>query len=128
MSAKWPASRVALTWNAKRKQYLVATDGRPDVSPERSPVLRRHRGRPVRLATHKSGNRDVNGQPTPVVDLVGKGKVTVLRDGRSWQGNWSRKGVTAPTVFTAGRQPLTFSPTGTVWVLLGGTRQAVTVS
>ena len=70
-----------LTWNAKRKQYLLATDGRPDVSPSG----RQYSAGTVvvqYVATHKSGNRDVNGQPTPVVDLVGKGKVTVLRDGR----------------------------------------------
>ena len=126
VAAKWPASRVALTWNAKRKQYLLTTDGRPDVSPSG----RQYSAGTVvvqYVATHRSGNRDVNGQPTPVVDLVGKGKVTVLRDGLSWQGTWSRKGVTAPTVFTAGAQPLTFSPTGTVWVLLVAPGQSVTV-
>ena len=127
VSAKWPSSRVALTWNAKRKQYLVVTDGRPDVSPSG----RQYSAGTVvvqYVATHKSGNRDVNGQPTPVVDLVGKGKVTVLRDGKVWQGAWARKGVTAPTVFTAGGEPLTFSPTGTVWVLLVAPGQSVKVS
>ena len=127
VSAKWPSSRVALTWNAKRKQYLLATDGRPDVSPS---------GRQYSAGTvvvqyvtiHTSGNRDVNHQPTPVVDLVGSGKVTVLRDGLSWQGTWSRKSVTAPTAYSAGSQPLTFSPTGTVWVLLVAAGQSVTVS
>jgi hypothetical protein len=126
VSAKWPSSRVALTWNAKRKQYLLVTDGRPDVSPSG----RQYSAGTVvvqYVSTHKSGNRDVNGQPTPVVDLVGKGKVTVLRDGLSWQGTWSRRGVTAPTAFTAGGQPLTFSPTGTVWVLLVAPGQKVTV-
>ena len=127
VSAKWPSSRVALTWNAKRKQYLLATDGRPDVSPSG----RQYSAGTVvvqYVTTHRSGNRDVNGQPTPVVDLVGRGKVTVLRDGLAWQGAWSRKGVTAPTVFSAGSQPLTFSPTGTVWVLLVAAGQSVTVS
>lgn len=126
VAARWPSSRVTLTWNAKRKQYLVTTDGRPDVSPSgrqygAGTVVVQY------VATHKSGNRDVNGQPTPVVDVVGSGKTVVLRDGRSWVGRWSRKGVTAPTSFTVGKAPLTFNPQGPVWVLLVAPGQTVTV-
>jgi hypothetical protein len=126
VAARWPSSRVTLVWNAKRKQYLVATDGRPDVDPSgrqygAGTVVVQY------VVTHKSGNRDVNGQPTPVVDVVGSGKTVVLRDGRSWQGRWSRKGVTAPTSFTVGTQTLTFNPKGPVWVLLVAPGQTVTV-
>ena len=126
VAARWPSSKVTLTWNAKRKQYLVTTDGRPDVSPSgrqygAGTIVVQY------VATHKSSNRDVNGQPTPVVDVVGSGKAVVLRDGTSWQGVWSRKGLTAPTSFTVGTQPLTFNPKGPVWVLLVAPGQAVTV-
>jgi hypothetical protein len=126
VAARWPSSRVTLVWNATRKQYLVTTDGRPDVSPKgrqygASTVVVQY------VSTHKSGNRDVNGQPTPVVDLVGKGPVTVLRDGLSWQGTWSRRTATAPTLFVAAGASLTFSPTGTVWVLLVAPGQSVTL-
>jgi hypothetical protein len=126
VAARWPSSRVTLTWNAKRKQYLVTTDGRPDVSPRggqygAGTVVVQY------VVTHTSGNRDRNGQPTPVVDVVGSGKAVVLRDGKSWQGRWSRKGVTAPTSFTAGSEVLTFNPKGPVWVLLVAPGQSVTV-
>jgi hypothetical protein len=126
VAARWPSSRVTLVWNATRKQYLVTTDGRPDVSPKgrqygASTVVVQY------VSTRKSGNRDVNGQPTPVVDLVGKGPVTVLRDGLSWQGTWSRRTATAPTLFVAAGASLTFSPTGTVWVLLVAPGQSVTL-
>ena len=126
VAARWPSSRVSLTWNAKRKQYLVTTDGRPDVSPSgrqysASTVVVQY------VSTHQSGNRDVNGQATPVVDLVGQGSTTVLRDGLSWKGTWARKGVTAPTFFTVGKQPITFAPNGTVWVLLVAPGQGVSV-
>ena len=127
VAARWPSSRVTLVWNAQRKQYLVTTDGRP----EKSPKGRQYGAGTVvvqYVVTHKSGNRDVNGQPTPVVDVVGTGKAVVLRDGKSWQGRWSRKGVTSPTTFTVGTQPLTFNPTGPVWVLLVTTGQSVKVS
>lgn len=126
VAARWPSSRVTLTWNAQRKQYLVTTDGRPDVSP----AGRQYGAGSVvvqYVATRQSGNRDVNGQPTPVVDVVGTGTVVVLRDGKSWQGRWSRKGVTAPTTFTVGGKALTLNPQGPVWVLLVTRGQAVTV-
>jgi hypothetical protein len=127
VSTKWPSSRVALVWSPQRKPYLLTTDGRPDVGPSG----RQYSAGTVvvqYVSTHRSGNRDVNGQATPVVDLVGKGRTTVLRDGMSWQGTWSRRSATAPTLFTAGAQPITFSPTGTVWVLLVATGQGVTLS
>jgi hypothetical protein len=126
VAARWPSSRVTLTWNAKRKEYLVTTDGRADVSPAgrqygASTVVVQY------VTTRKSGNRDVNRQPTPVVTVVGRGAATVLRDGFSWKGTWSRKGVTAPTSFMVGSQPLTFAPKGTVWVLLVAPGQDVTI-
>jgi hypothetical protein len=126
VAARWPSSRVTLTWNATRKQYLITTDGRPEVSPSgrqygASTVVVQY------VVTHKSGNRDVNGQPTPVVDVVGTGAAVVLRGGLSWQGRWSRQGVTAPTSFTVGKQWLTFDPVGPVWVLLVTPGQSVVV-
>lgn len=126
VAARWPSSRVTLTWSAQRKQYLVTTDGRPEVSPSgrqygASTVVVQY------VVTHQSGNRDVNGQPTPVVDVVGNGPAVVLRGGLSWQGRWSRKGVTAPTSFTVGKQWLTFDPVGPVWVLLVTPGQSVVV-
>jgi hypothetical protein len=126
VTARWPSARVSLAWNAKRKQYLVTTDGRPDVSPSgrqygASTVVVQY------VATHPSGNRDVNGQATPVVELVGSGRATVLRDGRAWQGTWARKGVTAPTTFTSGGTVHTFAPTGPDWVLLVAKGQSATI-
>ena len=126
VTAVWPSSTVSLKWSAARRQYLVTTDGRADKSPKgvqygATTVVVQY------VTTRKSGNRDVNGQRTPVVTLVGKGKADVLRDGKVWRGSWSRSGVTAPTAFTAGGTELTFAPTGPVWVLLVAPGQRVTV-
>ena len=79
------------------------------------------------VTTRLSGNRDVNGMPTPVVQLTGTGPATVLRDGRAWNATWSRKGLTSPTSFVSGGQVVTFAPTGPVWVLLVPKGQKVTV-
>lgn len=126
VAARWPSARVSLAWSAKRKQYLVTTDGRPDVSPSgvrygATTVVVQY------VRTHASGNRDVNGQPTPVVEVVGKGKATVLRAGKAWQATWTRSSATRPTTFTAGGQTVTFDPKGTVWVLLVPSAQSVTL-
>jgi Protein of unknown function (DUF3048) N-terminal domain/Protein of unknown function (DUF3048) C-terminal domain len=126
VTASWPSSTVSLRWDAGRKQYLVTTDRRADKSPKgvqygATTVVVQY------VTTRKSRNRDVNGQATPVVTVVGKGRADVLRDGKVWHGSWSRSGVTAPTAFTSGSTRLTFAPTGTVWVLLVAPGQRVTV-
>jgi hypothetical protein len=126
VTARWPGSRVTLTWSAQRKQYLVTTDGRPDTGADRvqhgaSTVVVQY------VRTRLSGNRDVNGMPTPVVQVTGSGKATVLRGGKVWNGAWSRKGVAAPTSITAAGKPVTMAPGGPVWVLLVAPGQAVTV-
>jgi hypothetical protein len=126
VTVRWPSATVALNWYAKRKEYLVTTDGRPDVAPGgrqygASTVVVQY------VRTHQSGNRDVNGSVTPVVEVVGSGKATILRGGKVWNAAWSRKSATAPTTFTAGGKTVTFAPTGTVWVLLVAPGQSVAV-
>jgi hypothetical protein len=128
VSTAWPASKVAFTWDAGTGRYLLTTDGRPDVAVG---------GARVGAATvvvqevpaHLSENRDVNGAQTPVVDLVGSGPATVLRDGQVWRGQWARPDLGSPTSYTAGGQngqPIPMA-SGPVWVLLVPAGQAVTV-
>jgi hypothetical protein len=117
LTASWPSATQTFTWNAARKEYLVTTDGRPDVSPSgrqygASTVVVQF------VASKDSPNLDVNGRPTPVEQLVGSGRAMVLRDGRLLQAVWSRSAAQAPTTFKAGGQVVTFAPQGTVWVLL----------
>ena len=128
VSTAWPASKVTFTWDAGTGRYLLTTDGRPDVAVG---------GARVAAATvvvqevpaHLSENRDVNGAQTPVVDLVGSGPATVLRDGQVWRGQWARPDLGSPTSYTAGGQngrPIPMA-SGPVWVLLVPAGQAVTV-
>ena len=126
VAARWSAARMSFSWNAKRGQYLVTTDGRPDIGADKI----QHGAATVvvqYVKTRMSRNRDVKGMATPVVELTGSGKVTVLRDGKAWNGTWSRRGSSAPTSFTAGGRPITFAK-GPVWVLLVAPGQSVTVS
>lgn len=66
------------------------------------------------------GNADVNGARSVLSETVGRGKVTVYRDGRRLTGTWSRASVSAPLRFTdsSGRD-IPLAP-GRTWVLLQG--------
>ena len=127
VTVRWPAAGVSFVWDAKRKEYLLTTDGKPDVDP----TGKQHGAATVvvqEVETHPSRNRDVRGSATPVVRLTGTGKVTVLRGGKAWQGTWSRASLTAPTSFSGSAGgTLTMDPSGTVWVLLVAPGQAVAV-
>lgn len=126
VSTAWPAARMRFDFDAGSHTYLVTTDGQADVDADGA----RHAAATIvvqHVASHLSQNRDVNGAQTPVVDVVGHGPVTVLRDGRQWSGQWSRPQPGAPTDFTAEGQPIAMAA-GPVWVRLVPDGQAVTVS
>ena len=44
----------------------------------------------MKVHNHPDGNRDVLGAPSVQSDTVGKGKVTIYRDGTKITGNWRR--------------------------------------
>lgn len=127
VSVRWPATQVAFTWDAGRKEYLLSTDGKPDVDPQG----RQHGAATVVVQVVKttaSKNKDVTGAATPVVQLTGEGKATVLRGGTAWQGTWARDDLAGPTAFRGdGDATLTMAPEGSLWVLLVAPGQAVTV-
>jgi hypothetical protein len=53
-----------------------------------------------------------------LVRTVGKGKATVLRDGKAYDARWSRPSESDGTTYTtASGQPMAFAP-GQVWVVL----------
>ena len=125
VATRWPASGVELSWDPGRQRYLVTTDGKPDVDADGT----QHGAATVIVqvvSSHLSQNRDVNGVQTPVVDVVGQGAATVVRDGRAWSGIWSRPTTDAPTSLTADGQTLALAP-GPVWVLLVPQGQAAQV-
>ncbi len=125
VATRWPASGIELAWDPSRQRYLVTTDGKPDVDADGT----QHGAATVIVqvvSSHLSQNRDVNGVQTPVVDVVGQGPATVVRDGLAWSGGWSRPTTDAPTSFTTNGQPIAMAP-GPVWVLLVPQGQAAQV-
>jgi hypothetical protein len=127
VSVRYTRSRIRFDWSEAEKQWLLTTDDRPDVAPNGD----RHGAATVVVQEVKvgpSGQRDVNGTPSPLVTVTGTGKATVLRDGLAFAATWSRPASGAPTTFTTGTQaaPMTFAP-GPVWVVLVSSREKVSV-
>lgn len=119
LATSWPANRMSFSWVPASHGYSVVSDGRTekDALYGNAPVIAKNIV--VQYVTMTlSQNRDVRGARTPVETVIGTGKAMFLRDGKVWQGTWSRSSAAAPTTFTtsAGDQ-MTFAP-GQIWVLL----------
>ena len=127
LSTSWQAARMQFTYSGAARSYWMSSDGRTEKDAlYKTNVLA---GTVVvqYVTMTQSGNRDVNGAPTPLEKVIGKGKVTVLRGGTMWTGTWSRPNALAPTSFAVAGETLTMAP-GPVWVLLVPTTQAVKIS
>jgi hypothetical protein len=74
----------------------------------------------MKVRNHADGNRDVRGTPSVQSDTVGKGAVTIYRDGKKIDGGWERTKVSAPLHFTdKSGKPIALKP-GQTWVVLAG--------
>jgi hypothetical protein len=117
VTARYPAASLRFQWSAADKRWLVTQDGRADRAAEGG----RLGGQTIVIQqahTTRSQFHDFLGNYTPLVQTVGRGKATVLRDGRSYDARWSRPSDKDGTTFTtASGRPMTFAP-GQVWVVL----------
>ncbi|MFE9044501.1 DUF3048 domain-containing protein [Streptomyces sp. NPDC007818] len=116
-TARFPAARYTFTWSAADRGWRVAIDGRAATSTDSGPLT------PAtvviqRVTIRPSDFRDVTGAVSPYTETTGSGTATVLRDGRAYEGRWSRPDPAGGTTFTTpdGR-PLAFAP-GQVWIVL----------
>ncbi|WP_329261759.1 DUF3048 domain-containing protein [Actinoallomurus sp. NBC_01490] len=116
-TARYPAAALKFTWSPGEKRWLVTQDGHPDRAGEGG----RQGGATIvvqRAHTTRSQFHDFLGNYTPLVQTVGTGKATVLRDGKAYDARWSRPSEKDGTTFTtASGAPMTFA-TGQVWVVL----------
>ena len=116
-TARYPAASFAFHWSAKDKRWLVTQDGRPDQAAEGG----RLGGQTIviqRAKTTRSQFHDFLGNYTPLVQTVGSGEATVLRDGKAYDVHWSRSSERKGTTYTtASGEPMTFAA-GQVWIVL----------
>lgn len=114
---RYPSATVAFHWSPEQQRWQVSMDGDPYAAVDTgrlgtsTVVVQRVRER-------ESAIRDTKGNPSPIAETVGTGPVTVLRDGRAFEGTWSRPAPdAAPTYTGPSGEPLPVGP-GQVWIVL----------
>lgn len=105
-------------WSKDSKSWLVSMNGSPMVATG-SGRLKANTVIVQRVKTKRGlGISDSAGGVSPFARTVGKGKATMLRDGKIYQGTWSRASAKRQTTYRTNdgdRLPL---DKGKVWVLL----------
>ncbi|MCU1586944.1 MAG: putative secreted protein [Frankiales bacterium] len=121
VSSYSPMSRVTVrydaatgTWSVAQNTHLVSGAAPTNI------IIQRVRER-------ASGFRDVHGMNTPYTSTIGKGDVTILRDGRRYVGTWDRHGYGATHFLDASGKDIPLRP-GRTWVLLVPTTGSVSFS
>ncbi|MFI6938310.1 DUF3048 domain-containing protein [Streptomyces sp. NPDC050418] len=109
-TVRYPAARYGFTWSAARGQWRVSMDGvRSNLTP--ATVVVQYG------VVRDSRFKDRWGNVSPYTETVGRGRTLVLRDGKAYEGRWSRESAEEATVHTdRDGEPLPFAE-GQVWVL-----------
>ncbi|GAA1193900.1 DUF3048 domain-containing protein [Prauserella alba] len=112
------AARYRFTWSPGDGGWRVSFDGAPLRTREAGDVTA---GTVVvqRVAVREGRQvRDSGGQLSPVAVTVGRGEATILRDGRAFDGTWSRPSGGEKTTYRTGDGRRIPVGEGPVWVLL----------
>ncbi|MER6992380.1 DUF3048 domain-containing protein [Saccharopolyspora hirsuta] len=113
----FPAATAAFYWSPQDQRWQVSMDGQPYAAVDTGRL-----GAPTvviqRVQVRESAIRDAAGNPSPIAETVGSGPVVVLRDGRAFDGTWSRPARDAATTYTGlSGEPLPVA-SGQVWIVL----------
>lgn len=115
-TVRYSGASHTFSWSPSRKRWQVSFDGTPARLTDGSrmgarTVVIQHVDMPP------SKYKDVNGAVTPYIETVGKGRATVLRNGKAYKTRWSRPSAESGTAFTQSNgRPMPFAP-GQVWVV-----------
>lgn len=115
-SVAYAATSYTFTWSAADARWLVSMDGKPAATTDAgqmsaATVVIQH------TVVRKSQYIEWGALP-PYAETTGSGSAVVLRDGKSFQAQWSRPAPNGGTTFTTDSgQPMTFAP-GPVWIVL----------
>ena len=106
---RYSSGRYTVRWNGSR---YADGDNRAITKADNVVIMR--------VRNHPDGNRDVRGAPSVQSDTVGKGEVTIYRDGKKIEGRWKRTKASASLRFTdKSGEPIALKP-GQTWVALAG--------
>lgn len=110
------ASRTGWEWDAAAGVYRRLQDGAPQrvTGPGRvgaaNVVV-------LGMAVGTKGCCDSAGNAYPHTEVSGAGRAVVLRDGKRWDGTWSKSSAREHVVLSVAGRPFAFDP-GPTWVLL----------
>jgi Protein of unknown function (DUF3048) N-terminal domain/Protein of unknown function (DUF3048) C-terminal domain len=106
---EYASGRYTVRWNGSRY-----ADGDSDTITKADNVVI------MKVHNRPDGNSDARGAQSVQSDTVGKGAVTIYRDGRKLEGSWERTRTSAPLKFTdQSGKPIALKP-GQTWVALAG--------
>lgn len=100
-------------------RYTVRWRGERYVDGDSGAITRADNVVVMKVRNRADGNRDVLGSASVLSETVGRGKVSIYRDGRRITGTWRRNQVSGPLRFTAEGQIIPLKP-GQTWVALSG--------
>jgi hypothetical protein len=114
------SSLATAEWRWQKGRWVRYLDGSPMMLESGEPITTDNVVIQV-VKTTESDFQDVAGYPSPEVDLTGKGKAWVLRDGKLVVGKWERSDVDGFTTFlTKSGEEIALRP-GTTYVELAPT-------
>lgn len=126
VETRYPSSRMSAELDPESRTFTISSSGQVEIDALTGEPVAPTTVVVQKVRTRPSDNVTADGAATPLAELVGSGEAIVLRDGRSWVGEWSRAALEAPTLFEVDEEELTFAP-GQVWVWLVPADQSVTV-
>lgn len=115
-TAAMPAARIGFTYRTATGRYDVSLDGRSDRTPSEGQVAASTvviQAVPVSYLSRV----DTSGARVPLTRTVGRGKATVLRDGKAWSVTWSRPSASKPTKWTYKGKDFPMKA-GQMWIVL----------
>jgi len=117
VTANWDGSSMGFVWDTQKRGWVVYANGaRTQASEGGSQIASTVLIQSVKQ--EDSGFGDRYGGKTPLIRTVGQGKVLMLRDGRMWEGKWSRPNGETPTAYKyEDGETMSFDP-GQVWIVL----------
>ena len=108
------------TFRYAKKGYLVRWQGQTYADGDTGKLARAANVVIMKVHNHGDGNRDVLGTPSVQSDTVGRGQVTIYRDGTKITGTWRRTKASGPLRFTDDSGKVIALKPGKTWVLLKG--------
>lgn len=113
------ATRVAFDWSTALHRYVRVIDGAPAHAADGAVIATPNVIVQSCQITPFPGDIDQAGNPAQLTHTVGRGNITLFRDGRRIDGTWSRGSVGDGTHLTDARgRPITLAPGGAWFVLV----------